>query len=203
MRGEYITNVEPTDSESWWKGTSESGIMGVFPSNFVQILEEETPPQRPARTRPATVKPETASNSETARPPPVPVITRPTSLLTNRQGSSSSGVSLSKIATTPPRPITSPPIPSTVQRPTSVNTTNPQKSSTHKRAPSIPLLSPDLPPISPISPTSHERPTRPLPRPTSTNSTDGGGTLTSSLERAHTLNMAKPPKVAMNKLNRK
>jgi hypothetical protein len=81
-----------------------------------------------------------------------------------------------------------------------VNTANPQKTSTHKRAPSFPLLSPDLPPI---SPTSHERPTRPLPRPTPTNSSDGGGTSTSSLERAHTLNMAKPPKVAMNKLNRK
>ncbi|KAI8879754.1 SH3-domain-containing protein [Backusella circina FSU 941] len=202
LRGEYLTDVEPTESEGWWKGTSESGKIGVFPSNFVQTLEDEAPPQRPARTRPATVKPETAANTETAAcPPPVPVITRPTSLLSNRQGSSSSGASLSKIATAPPRPITSPPIPSPAQRPATVITASPQKPSVHKRAPSVPLVSPDLPPISPISPTSYERPTRPLPRPTSTNSTDGGSTSTSSLERSHTLNMAKPPKVGMNKLN--
>lgn len=211
MRGEYVTVVDQLENDGWWKGTSESGATGIFPSNFVQIIEQEKPPQRPARTRPATVKTESTENM--AKPPPVPVTTRPTSLLSNRDSSSvTSPPPPPRPITTPPRPTTSPPIPTrrtnSIISPTSVEIG-------HRRIPSIPLTAPDLPPMSPV----HERPSRSIPRPTSHDSTSSASAATSPLSprninnnnpssssnssstrppeiNANTLqHMAKPPKV--------
>lgn len=217
MRGEYVTVVDQLDNDGWWKGTSESGGTGVFPSNYVQLLEEEKPPQRPARTRPATVKTESSasvnssnnnSSDSMARPPPVPVTTRPTSLLSNREthGSSSTTSSVGsppppRPVTTPPRPITTPPRPNAppptapARRANSIITSPPPVDVGHRRIPSIPLMSPDLPPMSPV----HERPTRPIPRPTSTTSTDSNPPPPVNPNRSlspEALNhMAKPPKI--------
>ncbi|KAG1150003.1 hypothetical protein G6F37_002172 [Rhizopus arrhizus] len=157
MRGEYITVIDQPEQSGWWKGTNESGQIGIFPSNFVQIIEQ--PPPRPTRARPPTVK----SEDQPGAPPPIPVGTRPSSLLTSPRASPPS-----RPLTSPPigRPVTSPP-----RRPPSINTKN------HKRTPSIPVVSPDLPPLSPV----HN--TRPvIPRPTS------------SVDAAMN-NMAKPPKI--------
>ncbi|KAG1442341.1 hypothetical protein G6F56_011102 [Rhizopus delemar] len=151
MRGEYITVLEQPEQSGWWKGANERGKSGVFPSNFVQIIEQV--PQRPSRTRPPTVK--TEENA-----PPVPVSTRPSSLLTNRPTSPPSR----PLTSPPPRPLTSPP------RSLSVSTK-------HRRTPSIPVTSPDLPPLSPVH---TARPV--IPRPTS------------SVDAAMN-NMAKPPKI--------
>lgn len=41
LRGEYVTIIDKLDDQGWWKGSNESGASGVFPSNFVQILEEQ------------------------------------------------------------------------------------------------------------------------------------------------------------------
>lgn len=213
MRGEYVTVIDHMENDGWWKGISESGATGIFPSNFVQILEEDKPPQRPARARPATVKtesssitPSTTESTGMARPPPVPVTTRPTSLLSNRESHSSTSSVGSppppRPITTPPRPITSPPIATrrtnSIMSPTSNSDT---AGHGHKRIPSIPLMSPDLPPMSPV----HERPTRPIPRPTSTTSNDSNATIPIVPSRANRSmspenstaihNMAKPPKI--------
>ncbi|KAL7332339.1 hypothetical protein PS15p_204394 [Mucor circinelloides] len=210
MRGEYVTVIDYIENDGWWKGMSESGATGIFPSNFVQILEDEKPPQRPARARPATVKTENGSTESTnmARPPPVPAATRPTSLLSNREShSSTSSVGSpppSRPITTPPRPLTTPPVPTrrtnSIMSPSSTSSDTP-KSHGHRRIPSIPLTSPDLPPMSPV----HERPTRPIPHPTSTTSTDSAATVPTVPSRANRSmspennvamhNMAKPPKI--------
>ncbi|KAI9323885.1 hypothetical protein BX666DRAFT_126181 [Dichotomocladium elegans] len=191
MRGEYVTIVDKMDDQGWWKGTSERGETGIFPSNFIQILEEKHAP--PRRSRPPTIKtdqpqqpsdPSGVISPSLARPPPVPVSTRPATLLTKR---TSVGTDAH-----PPRPLTSPPLPT--RRPPSV-TAEPKK--THKpRTPSIPLISPDLPPINTRlhEGTSHEfaspvRPSRPVPTPAAPPRSDGADA------RPPVPNLAKPPKV--------
>lgn len=195
MRGEYVTVIDQLENDGWWKGSSENGSVGLFPSNFVQILEEDKPPQRPSRTRPATVKTETLTNSpeSMARPPPVPVTTRPTSLLSHRDNTGSTPPP--RPTTTPPRPTTTtPPVP-TVRRSQSIMSP-PSVDIGHRRIPSIPLTSPDLPPMSPV----HERPTRPIPRPTSTTSSDSFYNA-SQRSKSPEANMAKPPKINFSTKN--
>ncbi|KAL2158585.1 hypothetical protein VTH06DRAFT_4352 [Thermothelomyces fergusii] len=38
--GEYVTNIEMVD-EDWWMGTNSRGESGLFPSNYVQIVDED------------------------------------------------------------------------------------------------------------------------------------------------------------------
>ncbi|KAI8063410.1 SH3 domain-containing protein [Gilbertella persicaria] len=178
MRGEYVTVIDKMENDGWWKGTSENGATGIFPSNFVQVVDDEKP-TRPVRARPATVKTET--NDSMAKPPPVPVGTRPMSLLTQRDTISP-----------PSRPTTLPPRPNITS-----STRRPSEKNGHKRIPSIPLVSPDLPPLSPIY---DQRPTRPIPRPTSMDaptSPPPARPLPSMSPEAH---MAKPPKVNLANL---
>ncbi|KAI9280308.1 hypothetical protein BC943DRAFT_348097 [Umbelopsis sp. AD052] len=47
--GEIIHNIEQLD-EGWWSGTSEDGSRsGLFPSNYVQILETQHEPEAPVQ----------------------------------------------------------------------------------------------------------------------------------------------------------
>lgn len=161
------------NDEGWWKGLNEKNEQGVFPSNFVQIISSEGAPVRPLRARPPTIKtdsqtslPQSSLTSPTgmAKPPPVPVGTRPSSLLTRRPTGNNE-----QHGAPSPRPITSPPLhsrsTSSSIKDSSNNISNPTQS--HKRTPSIPLTSPDLPPIQ--SDNSHYqhpvRPSRPVPSP--------------------------------------
>ncbi|KAI9359129.1 SH3 domain-containing protein [Pilaira anomala] len=204
MRGEYITVVDQLENDGWWKGTTENGETGLFPSSFVQILQEDKPPQRPTRARPATVKTEAPSTPgaaaaaaaapaapvETmARPPPVPVTTRPTSLLTQREGSLMTSPT-QRPTTTPPRPMTTPPVPA-ARRATNAIASPPPIDIGHRRIPSIPVMSPDLPPMSPV----HEKPTRPIPKPTSTTSSDSFRAKSPESHQIALNHMAKPPKI--------
>jgi len=64
--GDYVTNIEMVD-EDWWMGTNSKGESGLFPSNYVELVEEEevtSPPPAPApapapaaRPAPATAPP--------------------------------------------------------------------------------------------------------------------------------------------------
>ncbi|KAL8419410.1 hypothetical protein RB594_002584 [Gaeumannomyces avenae] len=47
--GEYVTNIEMVDDD-WWMGTNARGESGLFPSNYVELLEdqEDVPPPVPA-----------------------------------------------------------------------------------------------------------------------------------------------------------
>jgi hypothetical protein len=40
VEGEYVTNIEMVDDD-WWMGTNQKGESGLFPSNYVEIVEEE------------------------------------------------------------------------------------------------------------------------------------------------------------------
>ncbi|KAL2122626.1 hypothetical protein VTJ04DRAFT_3081 [Mycothermus thermophilus] len=57
--GEYVTNIEMVD-EDWWMGTNAQGETGLFPSNYVELVEDEPeeevaapPPPPPPAAAPA------------------------------------------------------------------------------------------------------------------------------------------------------
>ncbi|KAI9030922.1 SH3 domain-containing protein [Phycomyces nitens] len=201
MRGEYVI-VKDKDDPTWWVGINEGGQEGIFPSNFVQLLEpQQKPPVRPSRTRPPTIRTETPNStpinndplSPLARPPPVPVTTRPASLLTSRLPSNASSNTSSTtnspgLISPPPRPVTLPPTPS--RRPSTL-VTGPRKHT--PRVPSLTLVAADLPPLVPKAsednvPEHPVRPSRPIPKP-ATNQPDP-----QHPERT-AFNLAKPPKI--------
>jgi hypothetical protein len=53
--GGYVTNIEMVD-EDWWHGENERGDTGLFPSNYVELVEDDEPaaPAQPARAQPAS-----------------------------------------------------------------------------------------------------------------------------------------------------
>lgn len=62
--GEFVTNIEMVD-EDWWMGTNSQGESGLFPSNYVTLVEDDgadaaqpPPPPAPPATEP---EPEPAS----------------------------------------------------------------------------------------------------------------------------------------------
>lgn len=55
--GEYVTNIEMVD-EDWWMGENPHGERGLFPSNYVELVEED--------------------EQEAAAPPPPASVARPT-----------------------------------------------------------------------------------------------------------------------------
>lgn len=57
--GEFVTNIEMVD-EDWWMGTNSRGESGLFPSNYVTLVEDDG-----------------ADNSQAAPPPPPPAIAEP------------------------------------------------------------------------------------------------------------------------------
>ena len=40
--GEIITEIEPID-EGWWKGRGPDGGYGMFPANYVELIEGSEP----------------------------------------------------------------------------------------------------------------------------------------------------------------
>ncbi|KAK8070125.1 hypothetical protein PG994_006741 [Apiospora phragmitis] len=64
--GEYVTNIEMVD-EDWWMGTNSSGESGLFPSNYVELVEdEEDAPAAPAASMPPPPSPPAAAEPEPA-----------------------------------------------------------------------------------------------------------------------------------------
>ncbi|PMD38865.1 hypothetical protein L207DRAFT_490599 [Hyaloscypha variabilis F] len=59
--GDYVTNIEMVD-EDWWMGTNSKGESGLFPSNYVELVEdeEEEAPAPPPAPRPEPAAPPTA-----------------------------------------------------------------------------------------------------------------------------------------------
>jgi len=45
--GEYVTNIEMVD-EDWWAGQNAQGETGLFPSNYVELVDEEEHEHEPA-----------------------------------------------------------------------------------------------------------------------------------------------------------
>ncbi|PQE33072.1 hypothetical protein CJF32_00007639 [Rutstroemia sp. NJR-2017a WRK4] len=51
VEGEYVTNIEMVDDD-WWMGTNSKGESGLFPSNYVELVEEEEEQAPPAAHAP-------------------------------------------------------------------------------------------------------------------------------------------------------
>ena len=45
--GEYVTNIEMVDDD-WWMGTNAEGESGLFPSNYVELVEDDGHESHPA-----------------------------------------------------------------------------------------------------------------------------------------------------------
>ncbi|KAK3906827.1 hypothetical protein C8A05DRAFT_11434 [Staphylotrichum tortipilum] len=73
--GEYVTNIEMVDDD-WWMGTNAHGESGLFPSNYVELVEgdEEPAAQQPPPPAPAPA-PAPAVQKE---PEPEPAAAGPT-----------------------------------------------------------------------------------------------------------------------------
>ena len=55
--GEYVTNINMVD-EDWWHGENQRGQSGLFPSNYVELVEDDGPSQQaPATTQAAAAEP--------------------------------------------------------------------------------------------------------------------------------------------------
>lgn len=56
VEGQYITNIDMVD-EDWWMGTNHVGETGLFPSNYVELVQDEqsgpAPASAPAPAAPA------------------------------------------------------------------------------------------------------------------------------------------------------
>ncbi|KAI7863217.1 hypothetical protein BDF14DRAFT_1845770 [Spinellus fusiger] len=113
LRGEYVDILDRHADDGWWEGKNERGATGVFPSNFVKEIEEEsTAPPAPVRSRKSvtSVGSQQSFNSPQLsggfRLPPLPSnssrspsiisnasgVGRPSSLLTEQQVSQESPV---------------------------------------------------------------------------------------------------------------
>ncbi|KAK4235787.1 hypothetical protein C8A03DRAFT_17508 [Achaetomium macrosporum] len=68
--GEYVTNIEMVDDD-WWMGTNAQGETGLFPSNYVELVDDDegTAAQEPPAPAPAPAAqeaPEAAAAGPTA-----------------------------------------------------------------------------------------------------------------------------------------
>jgi hypothetical protein len=68
IEGEYVTNIEMVDDD-WWMGTNGKGESGLFPSNYVEIVEDEDDAPAPATV---TSQPTPAAPTAAARPTAAP-----------------------------------------------------------------------------------------------------------------------------------
>lgn len=65
--GEYITNIEMVD-EDWWMGTNSRGESGLFPSNYVELVENEE--EEEPEPEPEPVQQQAPPLNTATRPPP-------------------------------------------------------------------------------------------------------------------------------------
>ncbi|KAL2269913.1 hypothetical protein VTJ83DRAFT_2097 [Remersonia thermophila] len=70
QEGEYVTNIEMVD-EDWWMGTNSQGETGLFPSNYVELLEDGGADEAAAPPPP----PPPAPVQEEPEPTPAPAAT--------------------------------------------------------------------------------------------------------------------------------
>jgi hypothetical protein len=62
IEGEFVTDIEMVDDD-WWMGTNSKGHSGLFPSNYVELVEDDAAPSGhavPPPPPPAAAEPEPA-----------------------------------------------------------------------------------------------------------------------------------------------
>jgi len=69
--GEYVTNIDMVD-EDWWMGTNGQGEQGLFPSNYVELVEDEHDDAGAAAPPPLPIHPAAEEESEAPAAPPRP-----------------------------------------------------------------------------------------------------------------------------------
>jgi hypothetical protein len=65
--GDYVTNIDMVD-EDWWMGTNSKGESGLFPSNYVELIEEEEAPAPALAPRPIPAPAPTPAAAPAAAP---------------------------------------------------------------------------------------------------------------------------------------
>ncbi|KAG9253603.1 uncharacterized protein F5Z01DRAFT_149049 [Emericellopsis atlantica] len=73
LEGEYVTDIDMID-EGWWMGTNAKGHRGLFPCNYVELVEEDDapPPPAPAPVAREPSPPPPAAAANPVPPPPAP-----------------------------------------------------------------------------------------------------------------------------------
>ncbi|KAF5003003.1 hypothetical protein FDECE_10425 [Fusarium decemcellulare] len=69
VEGDYVTNIDMVD-EDWWMGTNSRGESGLFPSNYVELVDESEPIESAAAAPPPPPVP--AAEPEPEPPAPAP-----------------------------------------------------------------------------------------------------------------------------------
>lgn len=70
VEGQYVTNIEMVD-EDWWMGTNSKGEVGLFPSNYVELVDDDEDDDRGAAPAPPPPAP-VAQRSPSPEPVPAP-----------------------------------------------------------------------------------------------------------------------------------
>ena len=71
LEGEYVTEIDMVDDD-WWMGTNSKGESGLFPSNYVELVEDDEPaPAAPSR-------PSAPEETQAPVPPAAPAAPEPT-----------------------------------------------------------------------------------------------------------------------------
>jgi drebrin-like protein len=70
--GEYVTDIDMVD-EDWWMGTNSAGEKGLFPSNYVELVDDDGHDSAPPQAPPA----------QTQAPEPVPATSQPAQQASN------------------------------------------------------------------------------------------------------------------------
>ena len=71
--GEYVTDIDMVD-EDWWMGTNSRGEIGLFPSNYVELVDDGAAPAPAAPQAQAAVLPPPAPVAAAAAPEPEPEV---------------------------------------------------------------------------------------------------------------------------------
>jgi hypothetical protein len=73
LEGQIVTDIDMVD-EDWWIGTNVKGERGLFPSNYVEVVEESQAPAPAPAPAPRPVPPPVEREPT---PPPPPAASRP------------------------------------------------------------------------------------------------------------------------------
>ncbi|KAF5019890.1 hypothetical protein F66182_8094 [Fusarium sp. NRRL 66182] len=70
VEGDYVINIDMVD-EDWWMGTNSRGESGLFPSNYVELVDDNEPEEPATASRPPP-PPAPAAEPETEPAPQAP-----------------------------------------------------------------------------------------------------------------------------------